>query len=198
MKRLVLASGSESRKQMLAAAGVPFEAITPGIDEDEVKASLAAKRASAETVASTLADMKALRVTAREPDALVLGCDQVLACDGRLFDKAQSVREAREVLVQLRGREHALFTSASLAHGAHIAWRVNDTSRLWMREFSDEFLETYLVDEAEHIVSAVGCYHVEGRGAQLFSRVEGDTFAIRGLPLIPLLDALRVHGVVPS
>jgi len=195
---LILASGSESRRRILAAAGIPFEVHAPHVDEASVKASLVAEGAAPEAIAATLAELKAVRIASRHEGALVLGGDQVLVCEGALFDKAESQEAAREVLGALRGKEHHLVTAAVLARGETIVWRHVETAHLWMRDFSDAFLDGYLVDEGEDILSAVGCYRIEGRGAQLFERVEGDQFAIRGLPLIPLMDALRAHGALPS
>lgn len=198
MTRLILASGSASRREILSAAGVSFDVMAPDIDESSAKASLAVERAGADIVAATLAEMKARKIAAIHRDALILGCDQVLACGGQLFDKARSVAEADAVLRELRGREHELTTATVLVRDDRAVWRHTERAQLWMRDFSDVFLEAYLVDEAEHILSSVGCYHVEGHGIQLFERIEGDHFTIRGLPLIPLLAALREHGALPS
>ena len=194
MTRLILASGSESRRQILTAAGVAFDAVVPNVDEASVKASLARDGAEAARVAAVLAERKASVVSRAHTGALVLGCDQVLACGGRLFDKAATLDEARGILCELRGHEHELITAAVLMRAGEILWRHVAHTRLWMRDFSDAFIDAYLVEESGHILSAVGCYRIEGRGAQLFARIEGDIFAIRGLPLIPLLEALRRHG----
>jgi septum formation protein len=166
------------------------------VDETVEKRRLATERADARRVAVALARLKAAAVACRYPDHLVLGCDQVLACEGRLFDKAASLDEARQILKALRGRKHELITASVLMRGEEILWEHVAVPCLWMRAFSDAFLERYLVDEAEHILSAVGCYRVEGRGVQLFAEIEGDQFAIRGAPLVPLLEALRAHGVI--
>ena len=195
MTRLILASGSESRRQILAAAGVPFDVEAPGVDEKGTKAS--AERASGEVVAATLAEIKARKVAAWRRDALVLGCDQVLVAQGQLFDKARSGAEAAAVLRALRGRQHELITAVALMRQDAVVWRHTEHAQMWMRDFSDAALDAYLVDASGDILSAVGCYHVEGRGIQLFERIEGDHFTIRGLPLIPLLAALREHGVLP-
>lgn len=198
MTRLILASGSESRRQILAAAGVPFDVEVPGVDEGAVKASLASERAGADLVAATLAEMKARKAATSHDSALVLGCDQVLVCGGQLFDKARSAAEAGAVLRELRGRQHELVTAVVLVRDDRVVWHHTARAQLWMRDFSDAFLDAYLVDEIEHILSSVGCYHVEGRGIQLFECIEGDHFTIRGLPLSPLLAALREHGALPS
>ena len=194
--RLILASGSSSRRAMLAAAGVEFNAIAPAIDEDELRAKMPAANGAA--VAEHLAERKALAVSARHPDALVLGCDQVLVCEDRLFNKALDDSEARATLRALRGRTHELISGAVLARGDEFVWRCTDVARLRMRDFSDAYLKEYLEAELPDILGSVGCYRIEGRGAQLFSRIEGDQFTVRGLPLIPLLTALREQGALLS
>ena len=194
---VILASGSSSRRAMLTAAGIAFTAIAPDVDEDELRARMPAKTAAkGDAVAGHLAERKALAVSARHPDALVVGCDQVLVCEGRLFNKAVDENQASATLRALRGRTHELISAAVIAKGETFTWRCTDIARLEMREFSDAFLEDYLRAEVPDILGSVGCYRIEGRGAQLFTRVEGDQFTIRGLPLIPLLAALREQGAL--
>jgi septum formation protein len=184
---------------MLAAAGVEFTAISPEVDEASLRARLPPHTAAkADAVAGHLAEHKALAVSARHPAALVLGCDQVLACEGRLFNKAMDEADAGATLRALRGRKHELISAAVIVKGQQLGWRYTDVARLEMREFSDAFLEQYLQAELPDILGSVGCYRIEGRGAQLFKRVDGDQFTIRGLPLIPLLAALREHGALWS
>ena len=196
---VILASGSSSRRTMLAAAGIAFTAITPEIDEDALRAQMSPKTAAkGDAVAGHLAERKALAVSARHPNALVVGCDQVLVCEGRLFNKAVDENLASATLRALRGRTHELISAAVIAKGEAITWRCTDVARLQMRGFSDEFLEDYLRAEVPDILGSVGCYRIEGRGAQLFTRVEGDQFTIRGLPLVPLLAALREQGALAS
>jgi septum formation protein len=158
------------------------------IDEDAVKTSGLEARA----VAEKLAELKAIAVAGE----LVLGADQVLACDGRLVSKAATLDEAAQQLRMLRGRRHVLVSAAVLASDGTPVWRHVEESALWMRDFSDAFLETYLAAEGSAILGGVGCYRYEGAGAQLFARVEGDYFSILGLPLVPLLAALRERGVI--
>jgi len=195
-RKLILASGSSSRRAMLAAAGVEFTAIVPEIDEDELRAKMPAANGAA--IAEHLAQSKALAVSTRHPGALVLGCDQVLVCEARLFNKALDDSEARATLRALRGRTHELISGAVLARGDEFVWRCTDVARLRMRDFSDAYLKEYLEAELPDILGSVGCYRIEGRGAQLFSRIEGDQFTVRGLPLIPLLAALREQGALLS
>lgn len=196
--RLILASASRSRQAMLDAAGVPFESIAPSVDEEAVKTAFLAEGARPRAIADALAELKALRISARRPDDWVLGADQVLACEGRLFSKAESMEEAREILRALKGRPHQLITAAVLARNGTAVWRHLETSELWMRDFSDGFLKTYMAAEGERLLQTVGCYFIEGRGAQLFAKISGDPFAIRGLPLLPLIEALRENGILPA
>ena len=196
---VILASGSSSRRAMLTAAGIAFTAITPDIDEDELRARMPPKAAAkGDAVAGHLAECKALAVSARHPNALVVGCDQVLICEGRLFNKAVDEKAAGVTLRALRGRMHELISAAVIAKAEAITWRCTDVARLQMRAFSDDFLADYLRAEVPDILGSVGCYRIEGRGAQLFARVEGDQFTIRGLPLVPLLTALREQGALAS
>ena len=184
---------------MLAAAGVDFTAIAPEVDEDEVRAKMTPKMAGdGRAVAEHLAERKALAVSARHPDALVLGCDQVLLCDGKVFNKAMDEREADATLRALRGRSHQLISAAVIAKEKDLIWRCTDVAQLEMHDFSDAFLARYLQAELPDILGSVGCYRIEGRGAQLFARVHGDQFTIRGLPLIPLLAALRTQQALLS
>ena len=195
---LILASSSSSRRKMLASAGVEFTTAMPDVDEDAVKAAyLRGTGASpGEAVAEALAESKALAISARHPGALVIGADQVLVCEGNVFNKAADESEARATLCALRGREHELIAAAVIANGDEIIWRCSETAQLEMRDFSDVFLDEYLSSEIPDVLGSVGCYRIEGRGAQLFTRVSGDQFSIRGLPLIPLLEALRRYGVL--
>jgi septum formation protein len=195
--KVVLASTSASRAAVLTGAGVTFEACSPGVDEDAAKAALLADGAGPREVADALAELKAVRVSTRS-EGLVIGADQTLDLDGTLFDKPASLAEARERLKALRGRMHRLHAGVVVAQGGEPIWREVQTSTLWMRPFSDAFLEDYLAREGEEVMRAVGCYRLEGPGAQLFSRIQGDYFAILGLPLLGLLDLLRRHGAIAT
>ncbi len=194
--RLVLASGSAARQAMLSAAGIAFTADPPAVDEAGVKAALGTEGASAGDVAEALAELKATRISRRAPGALVLGCDQMLDCEGTWFDKAETLEEARAALQSLRGRTHRLLSAAVIVRDGQRVWHQVAEARLTMRPFSDDFLDGYLAAAGPDILGSVGCYHIEGLGVQLFDRIQGDTFTIRGLPLLPLLGFLRGWGVV--
>jgi len=195
---IVLASTSTSRRIMLEAAGVTFSITAPNVDEDLIKDMLTGKGAAATKIADALAEAKALAVSECHPTALVIGADQVLACGGRIFSKALDEDEARETLLALRGCGHELISAAVMARAGHAIWRRTETATMHMREFSKEFLDEYLSAEIPEILGSVGCYRIEGRGAQLFSEISGDHFCIRGLPLIALLAALREEGALSS
>jgi septum formation protein len=194
---LVLASKSAARRGVLEGAGVPYEAATAGVDEDAVKTSLLAEGASPRDVADALAELKAIRVSMKRPD-FVVGADQTLEFEGGLYDKVETAAAARDRLILLRGKPHKLHSAVVVAKEGAPIWREVVTATLTMRDFSDAFLDDYLAVEGEAALGSVGCYRLEGPGAQLFSKIEGDYFAILGLPLMGLLDLLRRHGVVKS
>lgn len=196
--RLILASGSAVRHRLLAEAGVAHSVEAADIDEAAVKARLRAVGGVAADAAKALAEAKARAVAVRHPQAWVLGCDQMLDFDGAWFDKARDLAELRQQLARLRGRRHELVSALCLVRGGGPAWVAARAARLTMREFSDEFLEAYLKIVGREALQAVGGYSIEGRGAQLFARVEGDLFTVMGLPLMPLLARLRRIGILPS
>lgn len=191
---LVLASASSARRRVLEGAGVPFVQEPSGADEDALKATLQAR--SAAELARALALAKALAVSARRPGAPVLGADQVLECEGRFFAKPRDKIEARAQLVFLRGRRHRLVNGLALARNGKVLWQYDDQALLWMRDFDDAFLDDYIAGAGPEVLESVGAYRLEGKGAQLFARIEGDFFSILGLPLLPLLEALRREGIL--
>jgi len=193
--QLVLASGSRTRAAMLEQAGVTAILDRPLVDEDEVKAAGRAEGVSADIVAEALAELKAQRITRRHPGALVVGADQMLECEGRWFDKPADRAAARAQLLDLRGKTHRLVSCAVVVRDGERMWHKIDSARLTMRTFSEAFLDDYLDRVGDDVLHSVGAYQLEGLGAQLFHRVEGDFFTILGLPLLPLLGFLRVHGV---
>lgn len=193
---VVLASTSAIRKQVLSGAGVAFEAVNAGVDEDAIKASLLAEGVGPRDIADALAEAKAVKVSGKRP-GLVIGADQTLDLDGQLFDKVGTVEAARERLQLMRGKTHKLHCGMVVARDGVAIWREVVTTSLRMRPFSDAYLEAYLQRNSPAILSSVGCYQLEGEGVQLFDKIEGDYFAILGLSLIPLLDLLRRHGAAP-
>ena len=196
MTRLILASKSAARREMLTGAGVPFAVRVADVDEDAVKATF--NPVDAAGLAEELARTKALAVSRLEPDAWVIGADQTLAFDGGLVSKAGDLDEARARLAAMRGRTHHLHSGAALAKGAEVVWSGVDTAGMSVRAFSDAFLDAYLAAEGEGLLACVGSYRLEGMGAQLFERIEGDYFTVLGLPLWAVLEQLRRHGVITA
>jgi septum formation protein len=193
---LILASASPARAALLRQAGVPFVAHPSRVDEAAVKAALLAEGAGPRDIADHLAELKALRLATRHPDALILGSDQVLALGDQLFDKPADIGEARAQLRDLAGRTHLLLSAAVIVEGGRPVWRHVGQARLTMRSFSDDFLDDHLHRLGNGILTTVGAYKIEDGGTQLFDRIEGDYFSILGLPLLPVLAFLRTRGVI--
>lgn len=194
--QLILASASTVRQAILAGAGLIFAAQPALVDEAEVKRSAQADDQDAADAALTLAEMKARRIAQREPDALVIGADQILLCEGVWYDKPSDLASARAQLLALRGRMHILATAIACRRNSQTVWHHIARPRLTMRAFSDAFLDDYLAAEQERVLTSVGAYRLEGLGVHLFERIEGDYASILGLPLLPLLRFLRQHGVL--
>lgn len=195
---LILASASASRCALLAAAGLHVTVRPAAIDEAAVKRKARSEGLDATAAALRLADAKAAEVARQEPQALVIGGDQILACDGTWYDKPEDLAAARRQLLALRGRTHELATGVVCRAGNRLLWQHAALPRLTMRAFSEPFLDAYLAAEGELVLGSVGAYRLEGPGVQLFARVEGDHASILGLPLLPLLEFLRNAGVVPG
>jgi septum formation protein len=197
---LILASGSPYRRKMLEAAELSFRVIPPDVDEAALKGRLAVRtpRPAPADVARALASAKAEAVSARHPDAIVVGADQVLALDDEVFDKPGDLAGARRQLERLRGKTHRLISAVALAQGGKLVWTHLGEAVLTMRPFSPEFLDRYLSEAGIGICQIVGAYEIEGMGIQLFDRVEGDHFTIIGLPLVPLLAELRARGAIDA
>ena len=195
MSRLILASGSQARAQVLRGAGVAFAVEVPDVDEEAVKTRLLAQGEGPRGIAQALAEEKALAVSRSRP-GLVVGADQTLEFEGLLHDKVADLPAARARLAQLRGKPHMLHAAVVAAEAGEPVWRECVSATLIMRDFSDAFLDDYLAAEGQAALGSVGCYRLEGPGAQLFSSIDGDYFAILGLPLLGLLDLLRRRGVL--
>ncbi|MGE0024933.1 MAG: Maf family protein [Hyphomicrobium sp.] len=196
--RLVLASGSTARRALLQGAGVAFEVRPADVDEAALRDGLLAADAgvSHESVALALAEAKALAVSAEVPDALVIGADQVLSFEGRLFEKPKSIAEARAQLLSLRGKTHALHSATVLAEAGEITWRNVETAVLTLRDFGESALDAYLARAGETVLTSVGAYRIEGPAVQLFAEIDGDHATILGLPLLPLLKELRRRAML--
>jgi septum formation protein len=195
---LVLASSSAVRARMLTAVGIDALIDAASVDEAHIKAESRAGGRAAGQCALLLAEAKAQNVAARHPGALVLGADQMLEYDGRWFDKPADVSEARAQLQALNGQRHELFTAAAMIRDDTVVWRAVERSALTMRRFSETFLDRYLLAMGKRVLATVGGYELEGLGAQLMARIEGDYFAILGLPLLPLLAFLRDEGALAA
>ena len=194
---LVLASQSASRTAMLSAAGVPFVAEPAHADEAALKAAMTG--AAPRDVADALAELKALKVSARHPGALVLGSDSLAVLDdGTILDKPVRREDAADHLSRMSGKRHDLVSAAVIAENGRPVWRVVDKAKMFVRPLSPAFIETYLDAEWPAIAGCVGCYRIEGPGAQLFSRIEGSQFTVLGMPLLPVLSYLRERGVLAS
>lgn len=194
---VTLASKSAARQAILRNAGVDFEAVVAGVDEDATKAGLLAEGASPREVADALAELKAVKVSTKRP-GLVIGADQTLDFAGRLIDKVATLDQARALLLELRGKTHKLHSAVVVARDGKPIWRVVETAKLSVRPFSDAWLDGYLDRRGEHILHCVGCYELESEGVQLFDAIDGDYFTILGLPLVGLLDFLRLHGALEA
>ena len=191
-KNLTLASQSEIRAAILRGAGLAFNVCVSGVDEAALKA---AHQGTAESLAGALATAKARAVfDDGQNEGLIIGADQILECDGALYDKPRNMDEARRNLLRFRGKSHYLVGAVVLLENGQQVWSHCGRVALTMRDFSEPFLDVYLAQAGEAVLSSVGCYQLEGLGAHLFADIDGDYFSILGLPLLPLLDGLRAHG----
>jgi septum formation protein len=197
-KPLVLASGSRTRAHMLSRAGLAVEIEKPNVDEAPSRRSMIAEGASVEAGAARLAELKARDVSRNRPGTLVIGADQILECDGYWFEKPDTMQQAREQLLRLSGRRHRLISSVVVAIDGDRVWHHADQALLTMRPLGQPFMTHYLREIGEAALTSVGGYQLEGLGAQLFSRIDGDYFTILGLPLLPLLAYLRSRDVLGS
>ncbi|SHL10350.1 septum formation protein [Roseovarius marisflavi] len=191
---LVLASTSEIRQTLLRNAGLDFVVVPARVDEDTVRNSMLAEDASPRDIADALAELKATKVSQKHPEALVIGCDQVLNLQGRLLSKPTTPEEVRAQLGDMRGKRHDLLSAAVICEGGKPIWRHVGVVRMTMRAFSDAYLDDYIARNWESIRHSVGAYKLEEEGVRLFSRVEGDYFTVLGLPLLDLLSYLTLRG----
>ena len=198
MTGIVLASASQARLALLQGAGVDVIADPAAIDETEIKQALRAEGADIAEAAEALAELKAQRISTRHPGQLVLGADQMLVCDGEWLDKPEDLDAARRQLSMLRGKTHELISASVAVRDRNRVWHGVDRARLTMRPFSDAFLADYLGTVGDATLRSVGGYQLEGLGAQLFTRVDGDYFTILGLPLLPVLAYLRGAGLLAT
>ena len=192
---VTLASKSSARQMILKNAGVAFEAVSPGVDEATAKAGLLAEAVPPRDIADALAEMKAVKVSTKRP-GLVIGADQTLDLRGELIDKVDTLDEARARLLELRGQVHKLHSAVVVARDGQPIWRIVESAKLSVRPFSESWLDQYIERRGEALLWSVGCYELEAEGVQLFDHVDGDYFTILGLPLIGLLDFLRLHGAL--
>ena len=196
--RIVLASASPSRHRLLENAGVAHSLEAAHIDEEQIKLAMKEEGVPVIAVAEALAELKARKVSLKHPGFLVIGADQMLEVEGEWLDKPRDVKEAARHLLRLSGKEHSLPTAAVAVLDGQRIWHHLETPRLTMRSFDESFVERYLEKAGDSVLTSVGAYQLEGVGAQLFSKVEGNFFAILGLPLLPLLSFLRARGLLPS
>ena len=197
-QRLILASGSATRADMLRRAGVEFEVLPARIDEDAIKSALLAEGAKPRDIADALAEAKARKVAAKHPDALVIGSDQVLDFKGTLLSKPKSADDAIAQLKNMRSNRHHLFSAAVVFENANPVWRHIGQVRLYMRDASDGWLADYVSRNWNSIQHSVGAYKLEEEGVRLFSRIEGDHFNVLGMPLLELLSYLTLRGTLPK
>ncbi|MCA0042147.1 Maf family protein [Celeribacter litoreus] len=197
-EKILLASGSKIRQQLLINAGVPFDVIVARIDEESIKDALVSEGASPREVADALAEGKARKVSFKNPEAMVIGCDQTLSFKGRLISKSETKDEARELLREMRGERHKLLSAVVIYEGGEPKWRHVGEVRLVMKNFSDSYLDEYLDRNWDEIRHCVGNYMLEAEGVRLFSNIEGDYFTVLGLPLLPLLAYLSEREMIAS
>ena len=197
-ERLILASGSDARAEILRRAGVAINVVPAGIDEDAIKVGLQAEGASSRDIADALAEAKARKVAAKHPEELVLGADQVLEFDGRILSKPATRSDAVRQLVSMRGADHKLHSAAVIYEGARPVWRHVGLARLNMATRSDAWIANYVDRKWDQVRHSVGAYRIEDEGIRLFSRIDGDHFVVLGLPLLEVLSYLTMRGTLAS
>lgn len=194
MRQIILASGSDIRATLLRNVGVVFDVVPARVDEEALRDAMLAEDAGARDIADALAEMKAQKISAKHPEALVIGCDQVLNLQGQLLTKPDSSETARAQLLAMRGKRHELLSAAVICENGKPVWRHVGVVRLLMRQFSDAYLDDYIARNWDSIRHSVGAYKLEEEGVRLFSQVQGDYFTVLGLPLLELLSYLTLRG----
>lgn len=195
--KIILASASQIRAEILANAGIPFSINPTNVDEDRIKENCLQEKCNTSLLVERLALAKANALKVPHND-IIIGADQVLEFEGKVFDKPKSTKEAQSRLLELRGHEHRLIGAVCIIQDGEKPWCYISTTKLRMRNFSDEFLKGYIEEEGEALTTCVGAYKFEGRGALLFDKVDGDFFSILGLSLLPLLSELRRRGALTT
>ena len=193
--RLILASKSQYRVKLLIAAGLNFEACDAGVDERAVEEALGS-HAAPEDLAQILAQIKAVNVSEKFPEALVLGCDQILTLGDEILHKAIDFEAARANLLKLSGKTHTLYSAIALAERGEIVWSLTVPAYMTMRKLDPGFIGRHLAFAGDAVLGSVGCYQIEGPGLQLLEKIEGDYWTIIGLPLLPLMAELRDRGAI--
>ena len=197
-QKIILASESSARKNLLQQAGVDFKCVAARIDEDAIKNSLQSEGAKPNEIVDTLAEYKALRVANNFPNDIVIGSDQILVCNNVILSKARTFDEAKKTLNLLKGKSHQLLSAAVIYENNKPVWRTVSRAQLFMRDFSDSYLDEYINTSKENILSSVGCYLLEDKGIGLFNRIQGDYFTILGFPLLEVLNFLRTREILKS
>ena len=197
-QKIILASESKIRRKLLLQAEVNFQSIAAKIDEDAIKESLKNEDAKPKDISDALAEYKAIRVANNFPTDIIIGCDQILVCNNEIISKARTLNEAKETLKLLRGKSHQLLSSAVIYDNNKPVWRTTSRAQLFMRDFTDEYLEYYIQTSGTDILSSVGCYLLENNGVNLFNRIQGDYFTVLGFPLLEVLDFLRKRELIKT
>ena len=197
-QKIILASESKIRRKLLLQAEVNFQSIAAKIDEDTIKESLKNEGAKPKDISDALAEYKAIRVANNFPTDIIIGCDQILVCNNEIISKARTLNEAKETLKLLRGKSHQLLSSAVIYDNHKPVWRTTSRAQLFMRDFTDEYLEYYIKTSGTDILSSVGCYLLENNGVNLFNRIQGDYFTVLGFPLLEVLDFLRKRELIKT
>lgn len=196
MTALILASSSEIRQTLLRQAGIAFKAHAARIDETEITAAMVGDGSTTRDIADALAEFKARKIAAKHPDAMVIGCDQVLEFRGTLLSKPGDLEDAISQLIMLRGQQHKLLSAIVVYENQEPVWRHVGQVRLLMRDLSDDYIAKYMSRNWPGISDSVGSYKLEEEGSRLFSRIEGDYFTVLGLPLLELIGFLIQRGVI--